>query len=158
MAEMAAMSSATRRDEFIKRSVAESRSEEYLSLPVEITKSQSHSQLAAAATKNAAAVAMVAADDPIEFKISPPVQMPNIVNVAAANTTTSDVGGDAHKYDESKSEARKETHKGVLKQAYHCLLAAILDPIAHLREKHNFEIKVFILCVSRQFKFIIQLN
>ena len=42
----------------------------------------------------------------------------------------------------------KEQSSVLLKQAYQSLLSAVLDPIAHLREKHNFQLKILAKIVT----------
>lgn len=117
-----------RRDEFVKR-LAESRSEERLCPPVEIAKSQSHIELASASINGDKDEITVNNDiNPLE------VQVPPLVSSQTQSTGK----------DES---TRREQLKGLLKQAYHSFLSAILDPIAYLREKHNFELKVELIIV-----------
>lgn len=117
-----------RRDEFVKR-LAESRSEERLCPPVEIAKSQSHIELASASINGAKDEITINTDiNPLE------VQVPPLVSSQTQSTGK----------DES---TRREQLRGLLKQAYHSFLSAILDPIAYLREKHNFELKVELIKV-----------
>ena len=117
-----------RREEFVKR-VAESRSEEYLSPPIEIAKSQTNVELAKALNDD---------EDATAADLSVPVSSRPSLPQA---TTTASV---------KDEKTRHEQHKNLLKNAYRSRLSAILDPIAYLREKHNFELKV-VLCGLMRF-------
>lgn len=170
-----------KRDEFVKR-VTESRSEELLCPPVEISKCQSNVDLGQHSTPTAVGAVSISSsnnktgepviDDIINVSVASAVG--NVIELAvplgsgtgfgvdmrlsspstmslkspgglSASTTRGSSmketscggGGEA-----AAAVNRRDNQRNLLKQTYQSLMVAVLDPIAYLREKHNFESKV----------------
>ena len=135
-----------KRDEFVKR-VTESRSKEYLSPANENELAKSHSHVDLGPSPQSTTSITATSEDVIELSVpSPPLLDNQLLSPTASIKSRPDVLTSSFK--ESNSGVKRNQHRNLLKQAYQSLLSAILDPIAYLREKHNFEPKV---CQIRTF-------
>lgn len=129
-----------KRDEFIKR-VTESRSEEYLNPATnddDLSKSHSHVDLGPSQPSTSDSkkreISATTSEDVIELTV--PTLSPTASIKSRADVLTSSFK------EQPDTGVKRNQHRNLLKQAYQSLLSAILDPIAYLREKHNFEPKV----------------
>lgn len=140
-----------KRDEFVKR-VTESRSEEYLS-PVnddDLSKSHSHVDLGPSQpiNNNDRKKREMSATSEDVLELTVPTLSPTASIKSRADMSTS-----SFNKEQPESGVKRNQHRNLLKQAYQSLLSAILDPIAYLREKHNFEPKVWLFIFQYYKKF-----